>query len=51
MGRYLLGRLLALVPTWLVISFFAFLVASLAPGDPALIVLRQRGPMVKALSH
>lgn len=44
MGRYLVGRLLALVPTWLVISFVAFLVASSAPGDPALIVLRQRGP-------
>lgn len=40
----MVGRLLALVPTWLVISFVAFLVASSAPGDPALIVLRQRGP-------
>lgn len=44
MGRYLAGRLAALVPTWMVISFVAFLVASSAPGDPALIVLRQRGP-------
>lgn len=43
MTRYLLSRIASLVPIWLLITFFAFLVASLAPGDPALAVLRQRG--------
>lgn len=43
MTRYLVSRLTALVPIWILISFFAFLIASLAPGDPALTVLRQQG--------
>jgi ABC-type dipeptide/oligopeptide/nickel transport system permease component len=42
--RYLARRVGALVPVWLTISFVAFVVASLAPGDPALMALRQRGP-------
>ena len=44
MTRYLARRVGALVPVWLTISFVAFVVASLAPGDPALMALRQRGP-------
>ena len=42
MRRYLLRRLVALVPIWLLISFFAFLLASLAPGDPAEVLLRRQ---------
>jgi peptide/nickel transport system permease protein len=43
MASYVVRRLLYLVPIWLLISFFAFLLASLAPGDPAEVLLRRRG--------
>ncbi|HVM04215.1 MAG TPA: ABC transporter permease [Acidimicrobiales bacterium] len=43
MTRHLLSRLSSLVPIWLLITFFAFLLATAAPGDPALAVLNQRG--------
>lgn len=35
MKRYLLARLLSLVPLWLGISVLAFALSNLAPGDPA----------------
>ena len=39
MTRYVLRRLLALVPTWLGISLAAFVLSGLAPGDPAQLIL------------
>ena len=42
MSRYLLRRLAYLVPVWLGISFVAFALANLTPGDPARLML-QRG--------
>lgn len=42
MWRYLFRRLLALVPILFFITLFAFLLASVSPGDPALVVARQR---------
>jgi peptide/nickel transport system permease protein len=36
---YALRRLLALVPTWLGISLFAFALSTLSPGDPAELIL------------
>lgn len=46
MTGYALRRVAALVPVWLGISLFAFTLASLAPGDPAEIILlsRESGP-------
>jgi peptide/nickel transport system permease protein len=41
MTRYLLRRLAYVVPIWLLISFFAFVLATLAPGDPAEALLRR----------
>ncbi len=41
MTRYLLRRLLALVPVWLAISFVAFGLANLTPGDPARLALQR----------
>lgn len=41
MSGYLLRRLASLVPVWLGISFLAFALASLAPGDPAELILGQ----------
>ena len=41
MTRYLLRRLLALVPVWLAISFVAFALANLTPGDPARLALQR----------
>ncbi|HET9442983.1 MAG TPA: ABC transporter permease [Acidimicrobiales bacterium] len=43
MARYGLRRLVALVPIWLVITFLAFLVAALSPGDPARTMLERQG--------
>jgi peptide/nickel transport system permease protein len=40
---YVLRRLVALIPTWLGISLLAFLLAGLAPGDPAELILDARG--------
>ena len=42
MTRYLVGRIVSLVPVWLGISFFAFALANLAPGDPAELILARR---------
>ncbi len=42
MGRYLVRRLAYVAPIWLLISFFAFLLATLAPGDPAELLLRSQ---------
>jgi peptide/nickel transport system permease protein len=42
MARYVARRLVYLVPIWLLISFFAFVLASLAPGDPAEVLLRRQ---------
>lgn len=39
MTSYVLRRLVSLVPTWLGISLAAFLLAGLAPGDPAQLIL------------
>src|ERR687894_819941 len=41
MSRYLLRRVLALIPVWLGISFIAFALANLAPGDPAWLMLQR----------
>ena len=41
MIRYVLRRLAYLVPVWIGISLVAFLLASLAPGDPARIALQR----------
>jgi peptide/nickel transport system permease protein len=41
-SRYLLRRLAYLIPVWLGISFVAFALANLTPGDPARLML-QRG--------
>jgi peptide/nickel transport system permease protein len=41
MARYVVRRLAYLVPIWLLISFFAFLLAGLAPGDPAEVIVRR----------
>jgi len=39
--RYLLRRLVYLVPVWLGISFIAFALANLTPGDPARLMLQR----------
>lgn len=43
MTTYVLRRLVALIPTWLGISLLAFLLAGLAPGDPAQLILDAQG--------
>lgn len=42
MTGYVLRRLFSLVPTWLGISFVAFALAGLSPGDPAELILNAR---------
>jgi len=42
MARYLLRRLIYLVPVWLGISFVAFSLANLTPGDPARLMLQRQ---------
>lgn len=42
MTGYLVRRLVSLVPVLLIVTFLAFLLASLSPGDPAIVVARQR---------
>ncbi len=42
MARYLLRRLVYLVPVWLGISFVAFALANLTPGDPARLMLQRQ---------
>ncbi len=43
MGRYLLGRLGAALPTLILLTLVAFLLTSAARGDPAEAALRQSG--------
>lgn len=42
MARYLLRRLLYLLPVWLGISFVAFALSNLTPGDPARLMLQRQ---------
>lgn len=42
MARYLLRRLIYLVPIWLGISIVAFMLANLTPGDPARLMLQRQ---------
>jgi len=42
MARYLLRRLIYLIPVWLGISFVAFSLANLTPGDPARLMLQRQ---------
>lgn len=43
MLRYALGRLLALLPVWLVVSLVVFLLVHLIPGDPARVMVGSQG--------
>jgi peptide/nickel transport system permease protein len=43
MLRYIGGRLLALVPVWLVVSVVVFLLVHLIPGDPARVMVGPQG--------
>ncbi len=43
MATYIVRRLLLLIPTLLAISLISFSLIHLAPGDPALVVLRAQG--------
>lgn len=43
MLRYILGRLVALIPVWLVVSLVVFLLVHLIPGDPARVMLGPQG--------
>lgn len=43
MARYIAARLLGLLPTLLVISLVSFAITQLTPGDPAMLLLQQRG--------
>ncbi len=38
MPAYILKRLSTLIPTWVAVAFFAFLIINMAPGDPAAIL-------------
>jgi peptide/nickel transport system permease protein len=54
MIRYLLRRVLFLIPVWLGISFIAFALANLAPGDPAWLMLQRelnRPPTIEELTQ
>ena len=42
MTRYLLRRLVYLIPVWLGISFVAFALSNLTPGDPARLMLQRQ---------
>lgn len=42
MMPYIARRFLTLVPTWIGISFFAFALASMSPGDPAELILNRQ---------
>ena len=43
MLRYALGRLLALLPVWLVVSLVVFRLVHLIPGDPARVMVGSQG--------
>ncbi len=45
LSTYLLRRLVSLVPVWIGVSIMAFVVASLAPGDPAQMILQRETGM------
>ena len=53
MARYIAARLLGLLPTLLVISLVSFAITQLTPGDPAMLLLQQRGqdPTGEAISQ
>lgn len=42
MMAYIARRLLVLVPTWLGVTFFAFTLATMSPGDPAELILNRQ---------
>lgn len=42
MMAYVARRLLILVPTWVGVTFFAFTLASMSPGDPAELILNRQ---------
>lgn len=42
MTKYLIGRLVQVVPVMFVVTIFVFLMLHLAPGDPAEVILSQR---------
>lgn len=42
MLAYVARRMLSLVPTWLGVTFFAFTLVSLSPGDPAELILNRQ---------
>lgn len=48
MTRYILGRILLIVPTLLALAFIIFTVAALAPGDPAEEYARRTSPTGEA---
>lgn len=52
MGRYLLGRLVAAIPTLILLTIVAFLLTTAAKGDPAMLALRAGGqdPSPEALA-
>ena len=39
MGRYVVRRLLQIIPAWIIISIMVFAAMRLAPGDPAMMIL------------
>ena len=41
--RFILGRLIQLIPVLLGITLIAFLLLRVLPGDPATLILGQRG--------
>jgi ABC-type dipeptide/oligopeptide/nickel transport system permease component len=43
MGRYLAGRIVAMVPVLLLVSVFVFLMIRLIPGDPVRVMLAESG--------
>ena len=41
MLRYILNRILLIIPTLIVVIFLIFFILNIVPGDPARIILRQ----------
>lgn len=39
MGKYLLKRLLYIIPTFIVLTFIVYVIMSFAPGDPVMVIL------------
>ena len=44
MGKYILKRILLMIPVILGISFILFLIMEITPGDPAIIILGENAP-------